>query len=614
MGRNTLVALLISIASSSGSAANLNPGDILVLDASNFAVRRLAPGTGPLDAISQNGLLASGGPVAVEASGFVLVADQTTGNLLHVNPDTGEQTLVASGFHFVRDLALEPSGSLLVLDYTGRQPLEELLRVDPSTGAISQVSWPWPDVVPSAVAVDRLGGILLLDPGHLRVWRFDPLTGAGFSVTGFPFEGDCYPSDFLVEASGTILIAHACTTQQSYSWVERFDPQQSLSTVLSRGGDLRIPDRIALGAAGEILVKDSGDPPTYVAKVIRIDPVTGVQSVVYNGLDAHDLRGFAAAASGRIFLAGGGTGPTPPPIPALFEISRLFPAPEEIASLPNGDFFGSKLVAERRGTIALLGNLYGGSYAGPAIIRSDPATGTNSVVTEGGLLTYAFDFTTDENGDFLVAAGLQTIARVNATTGEQSMVAGGGLIQQPRALTRTPTGALFVLSAQDWSTNDTALIRIDSAGHQKVIVPAGTFANALRLAADSFGRILVADTGVGYYATGTVWRVTPSTGEVENVCSDPRLVQLDSIQTDDGGNVVLTTLKIAYRLDPETGALTPISKGAGEEIYAQDIAVVPQREAPPRPSCGIGFELAPILLWCSYAFRRRCSVVDHSHA
>ena len=596
MGRWCAIAVLwISLCADAAMASALHPGEILIVDYRSLSVLRLPRGAGPLRPVSNDGLLVSGGPIAVESTGTVVVGDLASGNILRIDPDTGGQTLVASGPK-ARNLVVEPSGSFLVLDWTA-VPLDHLTRVDPTTGALSQIPWPWTGLTPWAIAVSPQDRVLLLDPTYAaeRLLQFDPATGIGFGLEQFHETGNCYQSDLAVEAAGTILVLHPCPAEETYSWIERRDPPQFASTVVARGGDLRLPNRIALGPDGGIFVIDTGDPANYVQpKVLRVDPTSGAQSVLYNGVDAHNFWGLTVSQDGRVFLAGGGTDPSLPPIRTLYELYPQYPIPSVVLPfatvIPGGDFFVGGMLVEPGGTLAVAGVLPQGQQA---IVRSDPGTGVSSVLSAGGLLTDFRDFVADANGDMLVIADGQTIARIDGVSGAQSVIAQGGLLQNLRAIARSPQGGLYVLAAADAQTASAALVQLDPARDmQTEIVPLGTFVNPQRLLADAQGRVVVSDAGSASGQPGIVWRVTPSSRLVEALSTDSRLTRLSGLALDRNGDILLTTSRVVYRLDPETGTLAGVSPGAGEEIIADAVAVVPDT---PTSSCGVGVELAPLL-------------------
>jgi sugar lactone lactonase YvrE len=134
---------------------------------------------------------------------------------------------------------------------------------------------------------------------------------------------------------------------------------------------------------GDILVVD------ILMGVIRIDPATGAQTVVTTGGYLNSISnsagGIALEANGQILV---------------IDI--------EIA-MPDGSSV-------------------------PGIVRVDPATGLQSLVTTGDLLYTPFDIAVEANGQIVVTdrAG---IIRVDPVTGAQTLVTSGGNLSGPRGIT-----------------------------------------------------------------------------------------------------------------------------------------------------------------------------------
>jgi sugar lactone lactonase YvrE len=79
--------------------------------------------------------------IAVDADGFVIGMHHDPGQILRVDPATGEQTLVASGgdLKYLTEIEIDRDGSLLVSDlFDG-----VIVRVDPTTGAQQTIDVPY---------------------------------------------------------------------------------------------------------------------------------------------------------------------------------------------------------------------------------------------------------------------------------------------------------------------------------------------------------------------------------------------------------------------------------------------------------------------------------------
>ena len=216
-------------------------------------------------------------------AGDILVADFNafggSGGVIRVDPTTGAQTEVSSNqfFDFPRDITLDTSGNILVADAGAFDERGGVIRVDPTTGVQTEVSSGGSFINPNGITLDASGNIIVSDGGRpsggSALFRVDPITGAQTTVSsGFaPLSGNA------VEASGDILVAELGD-------LTRVDPVTGEQTTFSgreAGGKglLVDPLDIALEANGDIVV---ADPLAFGGSggVIRVDPITGEQNLV----------------------------------------------------------------------------------------------------------------------------------------------------------------------------------------------------------------------------------------------------------------------------------------------------------------------------------------------
>jgi sugar lactone lactonase YvrE len=184
-----LAALLIP------GTASAAPGDpYVVYTANSFAsgavVLRTDPVSGGLAEISRNGpqgtLFQRPYDLAIEPSGSLIVADlgqpctfednenpcATDGRLIRVDPVTGNQSLVASGNQLVdpAGVAVGPGGQLWVADNLDPDGSGRIVRVDPSTGAQTTVAEDGLLDLPFGIAIERDGGVVVtnrMEPGRI---------------------------------------------------------------------------------------------------------------------------------------------------------------------------------------------------------------------------------------------------------------------------------------------------------------------------------------------------------------------------------------------------------------------------------------------------------------
>jgi hypothetical protein len=287
----------------------------------------------------------------------------------------------------------------------------------------------------------------------------------------------------------------------------------------------------------------------------------------------------------------------------LAEISRngsqgdLFRHPYDIAVAADG----SLLVADM------------GAYATSTdrtpdgrIIRVDPVTGHQSVVTSGEHLVDPAGLTIGPDGLVYVVENVGTtgtpgVVSVNPATGAQTVVTQGGELCYPFGIAHEANGSLLVTSYGDFSDGSTiincahdfgALIRIDLATKAQSILSRNApewgnlFRNPLGVTVEPGGRILMVNQNGG---TALV-AVDPDTGvqdaETPNTSTDRIVVPQRPAVTPDGDVLVSD-----FTLDDLEGGLVSVNLASGaQSILRQDrqlfnnplgVAVVPNRAPVP---------------------------------
>jgi streptogramin lyase len=233
------------------------------------------------------GYLGDGGPtagaqlyspmgVAVDAAGDVLVADLSN-RIRKITPDGVITTVAGSG----------------IAGFAGDG--------GPATNA--QLNHP------TGVIVDAAGGILIADQHNYRVRRVDP-DGTITTVAGTGFAGGYrnggpatqadlnLPTTLALDAEGGILIA-----EMGERLIRRVDPDGTISTIAGDGGSgydgdnkpatqasLTKPTGLAVTATGDVLIADQGDQ-----RVRRVDPSGVIHTIAGNGIDASTGDGGPAS-------------------------------------------------------------------------------------------------------------------------------------------------------------------------------------------------------------------------------------------------------------------------------------------------------------------------------
>jgi hypothetical protein len=204
--------------------------------------------------------------VAVDAAGDVLVADLSN-RIRKITPDGDITTVAGSG----------------IAGFAGDG--------GPATNA--QLNHP------TGVVVDAAGGILIADQHNYRIRRVDPsgtittVAGTGLAAGhrdgGPATKADLnLPTTLALDAEGGILIA-----EMGERLIRRIDPDGTISTIAGDGGSgydgdnkpatdasLTKPTGLAVTPAGDVLIADQGDK-----RVRRVDASGIIHTIAGNGID-----------------------------------------------------------------------------------------------------------------------------------------------------------------------------------------------------------------------------------------------------------------------------------------------------------------------------------------
>ncbi len=224
------------------------------------------------------------------------------------------------------------------------------------------------------------------------------------------------------------------------------------------------------------------------------------------------------------------------------------------------------------------------------IVRVDPVTGHQSLVSSGNLLVDPAGLAVGPDGVLYVIENVGTtgqpgVVRVDPATGAQTLVTQGGKLCYPFGIALHPDGSLLVTDFGDYDdgagtvincTHDFgALVRVDAAtGAQEIVsrnaAPWGNlFRNPLGVAIEPGGRILVVNQNGG---TALV-AVDPATGvqdaETPNTATD-RLVLPQRPALTPAGDVVVSD----FTLDDLEGGLVGVGlPGGAQTLLRQDRAM-----------------------------------------
>jgi DNA-binding beta-propeller fold protein YncE len=265
--------------------------------------------------------------------------------------------------------------------------------------------------------------------------------------------------------------------------VLRADPATGSLLEISRNGPqgslFQRPYDLAVEPDGSLVVADLGEPCTAPTepcaadgRIVRVDPVTGAQGLVASGVQLVDPAGIAVAPNGDLWVA-------------------------------------DNLEPDDSGRV----------------VRVDPRTGAQTTVSEGGRLDLPFGIAVDRDGSLVVANRTLPgqlppdcqpggkVVRVDPVTGFQHLVSEAGSIAWPLGLALDADRGIVV--ANECATPG-GLVRVDPlGGSQRVLTGNGqddVLVTPERVAFDPGGAPLVSDFALGADGEGGIARVDPATG------------------------------------------------------------------------------------------------------
>lgn len=579
-------------------------GALLTVDPGRNAVLRVDPATGARQVVSDfrtgtGPALRQPSDIAILADGVIVVRDgfYTDGVLITLDPVTGDRTLLSGAARGKGPLFAQPRGiaadgnSLLVADASQ----QAVFRVDGTTGdrtivsGCTQISGLLPDCVgivtgtgpalsgPVAVAVEDGGAILVGQVGQLV--RVDPQSGDRTLVSdmtrgsGPPIDG---ADGLAVEASGSVL-----WTERDGSAVLRIDPARGDRVIVSdaitgSGPAFKTPHGLAVEAAGTAVLCDSEQ-----GSLLRIAPASGLRTLlsggpIGSGPPLQCATGLASDAGG-VFATD----------VCLRGVLRLDTATGDrtlVSGAGRGSgphFLGVRNIArESAGTLLVLQS--------QSVLRVDPQTGNRTLVSSrsrggGPRLTGPRSIAVEPAGSALVGCNLLLcaavfctpefaweIVRVDAGTGERSLLSGGGLRGQKRGagplvessgfLVAGPAGDVLAVSAEG------QIVRVHPISGDRTLVwdGAAPLAQPGGVALQSAGTLLIT-------ANDAVVRFDPSTG-ASAIVSDPthgagpflQAPGLIAVQPDGTliviDHSIITGVDSVLRVDPVSGDRTYIAR------------------------------------------------------
>lgn len=349
------------------------------------------------------------------------------------------------------------------------QPSAVVLRVDPATGALTEISRNGAQGNlfrrPYDIAVAPGGGSLyVVDMGEFatvtpaadgRLIRVDPATGAQSLVA--EGGGLVDPAGLTVAPDGSIFVIENVGADGNPA-VIRIDPASGAQTVVTSGQQLCYPFGIALEPSGSLVVTDFGSfrtdlsapCPRIYGSVLRVNPGTGGQGLLStNVLGLGNLLlnpfGVTVAPDGRIMVVNqrGGEGA----VTGIDLVSGI-----QTAITPNSD--SDRLVTPQRLALAPDGRLVVSDFAlddqEGGLVTVSPADGAQQVLRRG----------TDLFNNPLGVAVLVNRAPVAALAAAPGLVAGGKPISFDAGVSSDPEGLPL---RYDWDLDGDGLFELRGA-------------------------------------------------------------------------------------------------------------------------------------------------------
>ena len=246
------------------------------------------------------------------------------------------------------------------------------------------------------------------------------------------------------------------------------------------------------------------------------------------------------------------------------------------------------------------------SAPAPVILRADPATGGLTEISrngaQGDFFRHPYDIAVAGDGSLLVAdmgafatstdhSADGRIIRVDPVTGQQSIVSSGNLLVDPAGLTIGPGGLIYVVENVGTLGTPSVISVNPATGAQTLVTQGGQLCYPFGIAAEADGSLLV--TNYGDFSDGsTVINCVYDFGAVVRIDKDTHAQSILSrngavwgnlfrnplgVTVQPGGGVLVVNQNGATALvavDPDTGA-----QDAETANTATDRIVVPQRAA-----------------------------------
>ena len=253
----------------------------------------------------------------------------------------------------------------------------------------------------------------------------------------------------------------------------------------------------------------------------------------------------------------------------------------------------------------------------PVILRADAsARGAPGGLTEisrngrqGNLFVHPYDLAVERDGSLIVVDMGQfvtdpadrladgAVIRVDPATGVQSLVSKGGALVDPAGVAVGPDGGLYVIENVG-ARGDPAVVRVDPrTGGQSRVAEGGRLCNPFGIAFEASGHLLVVDYGeltVGNrpivecppelpdIAGGSLTRIDPTTGDQSPVSAGQLFNRPFGLAVEPGGRILVANEGVSaaaavVAVDPGSGDQSVVTPNTASDVFRfpERIAVAP---------------------------------------
>ena len=308
-----------------------------------------------------------------------------------------------------------------------------------------------PQTLTYSIVTDGTKGHAAITGATTGAFTYTPNAGR-FGTDSFTFKAndgfaDSAPVTVSVTIQPVLNSRDVLVTDHVQARLIAIDQISGDTTVISSGGNFISPRGVAVESSGTILVIDGGSssPPHSGTggPLIRVNPTTGAQTVVVPATSFGFPVSVAVEASGNILVADGWLGlrrfSSAGVLLTNFPAGSLL-APVGMAVAPNGQIFVADAAA------------LAGQPSASKLVRIDPVTLVQTVLTTGGNFVLPIGVALEANGNILVAdaggffGGSSIVVQVTPG-GTQTVLSTGGILAVPIGVTVSPAGQIFVANA-----------------------------------------------------------------------------------------------------------------------------------------------------------------------